>query len=213
MGENQTAPADPKQTASSVTASNGQEVSTSQQPQTFTEEQVSKRVSDALAKAGREAKTFEATRADIAAREAKLAEFEAKREEAEFDGIDATPQQKLELKAYKDRLRAEKQAYLKELEDFKKEKAEWEGQINEAKTTRFESSVTSIADKHNVSAEALKAKAAKLGITDLEAINELAEVMPKKAVVATPDSGKTTGGSITANMSPRELIAAGLNKK
>ena len=212
MGETGQAVVDSQQAESPVVTSQEPKGSTSATA-TYTEEQVQKRVSDALAKAGRESKAIETARADLAAREAQIKQFEQEREDAELDGVDATPAEKQTLKAYKDRLRAAQKAFNEQVEVHNKEKALWEGQINQAKETQFETTLNQIAAKHNVSAEALKAKAVKMNLKDEGAIEEIAEIMPKKVIAVTPDSGKGVGGADNlSKLSPRELISLGLKK-
>ena len=214
MGDNQTAQTDAKQTQTSATPSETQGASTSQQPETFTKAEVEKMVSDKLAAAGRAAKALESKEKSIRDRESALAKWEAEREEALLESVASEkPEEKITLKAFKDKLRADKQALTAQQEAFNKERAEWEGAITDAKQTRFESGINTLATKHGVSAEVLKSKATKFGITDMTAIEELAEVMPKKIVAEKPDSGKTTGGTsqltpeMVARMSPDERYA------
>ncbi len=217
MDESKEATKDTKQTSTSAASSEGQKASTST-PQTFTEEQVKAReqkaISDALAKAGREAKAIETAKADITAREAKVKQWEKEREDAELDRVsneapeDQRETTKGQLKAYKDRLRAERQEIDKREAALKAKESEWEGLINETKATKFEVAVFTLAEKYGVSADVLKDKAAKLNITDMEAVEELASVMPKKTVIEEPDSGKTAGGGIVLEKA-RDKINAG----
>jgi vacuolar-type H+-ATPase subunit I/STV1 len=183
-------------------------------PRTFTREQVTKQISDALARAGREAKALEAAKADITAREARLKAWEQEREDAELGDLTSDPAEKLTLKAYREKLRADRQALNEQLSALDKEKAEWEAVIAETRAAIFGNTASTIAEKHGVSAEVLKDKAARLGISSLEALEELASVMPKKAAVTAPDSGRTTGGSADlSKMSAGDLIKRGLEKR
>jgi hypothetical protein len=84
----------------------------------------------------------------------------------------------------------------------------------ETKAAILGSTASSIAEKHLVSVEVLKDKAAKLGISNVEVLEELASVISKKAAVSAPDSGRTTGGSVDlSKMSAGEMIRRGLEKR
>ena len=202
-----------QQTSTSEAPSAAQQGTPNQAPQTFTQEQVQKQVSDALARAGRAAKDLETRTADITAREIRILKAEQERELAELEAVKDKPEE-LSIVQRRQKLAADIRTHNAEVE---RQRAEWlshEAEITEAKATRFEVSVMSLAEKHGVSAEVLKAKAFELAITTAEGIAKLAEILPKKTIVPVPDSGKTTGGGEDlSKLSAMELITRGLNKK
>ena len=96
---------------------------------------------------------------------------------------------------------------------FEKEKAEWQAKLEEARAVIFEAGVTAIARKHQVDTQALKDKAKELGLTEMEKIGKLAEIMavkPPEPPVPRVDSGKSTGGIDTSKMRPEEKFEMGL---
>lgn len=234
MGETNEAVKDAKPGVTSVTPSTPQAGTTST-PQTFTREQVDKEISDRLAAAGREAKKLEREKAELASGQTELKtwrEEQARKakeaEDAELeDAVANLPEaekgkKKASLQSVQERIRNESKAFndlkskhaptLAVLEELGITDAESLRQaITSARETSFSMTVSTIAERNNVSAELLKDKAAKLKVTDEVGINELALVMPKKAAPGTPDSGKNVGGGGIdfKNMSPAEKIRYG----
>lgn len=198
-----------------------EEGSTSKPPQTFTPEDVQKQVSDALAKAGRDAKALEARKAALDESEKKVKAWEAERvkeAKAREDAIleEATEGQpekvKTDLKTFKERLRNERQQLDKDRAAFEEEKTQYSGKIKEADAIQFELSVYDVASRNNVSADVLKERAEKFKVTDEAGLDELAQILPKKGKAAEKvDSGKNEGGGgkLTAeqleNLSEPEL--------
>lgn len=180
---------------------------------TFTPEQVQQQISAALSKAGRASKNLETATAAIAAREAMIQKAEQERELAELEAVKDKPDE-LTILQRKQKLAQDIRAHNTERQAWLVEKASHEAEINEAKATRFEVSVYTIAEKAGVSPESLKEKASEIGLTDVAAIEKLAALMPKKTPATVPDSGKTAGGGEDlSKLTPRELINRGLNKK
>jgi hypothetical protein len=210
MGESIETGKDTMQISNSATSSTQQEASTSQTPKTFTESDIKKAVSDALAKAGREAKALETAKADIAKREADIRKAEQDRELAELEAVKDKPDE-LSILQRKQKLAADIRAHNAEVERQRQEWDMHQAELTELKAAKYELSINGVADKNGVSADLLKAKAIELGITDPAGIEKLAAIMPKKVAVPNVDSGKTMGGGVdTSNMSPRELITRGL---
>ena len=181
-------------------------------PQTFTQEQVQKQVSDALARAGRVAKDLETRTADITAREARILKAEQERELAELEAVKDKPDE-LPIVQRRQKLAADIRTHNAEVERRNLEWATREAEINEAKATRFEVTVITLAEKHGVSAEVLKAKAFELAITSAEGIAKLAEILPKKSILPVPDSGKSVGGEDTSKLSPEEKFRRGVERE
>ena len=67
--------------------------------------------------------------------------------------------------------------------------------IVKSRETGFDVIVNELAAKHGVDAVVLKDKAKRLDLKDRAQIDEIASVLPKKAVVPTTDGGKISGGS------------------
>ena len=208
------------------TSADNQGTSTST-PQTFTQEQVAKAISDALSNAGRDAKTFDTRKIDLDRRETSIKEAEAKwqkeqedRDLAELEAVKDNPEE-LTLVQRKQKLandirthNAEKAQFqgiidackelgINDAEDFKKV-------ITESRSTKFVQTVSDVANKYNVDTEVLKTTAKELGLTDSAAIEKLASSLPKKNAVPAPDSGKTLGGTNISGLSPEAKIRYGM---
>lgn len=190
---------------------------TSETPITFTPEQYLKVEKEANTYKGRYSSLLEENKR-LKAEQDKI---NAAKEDSVIDDIkDATPEQKAELKAWKAKQRDEVKAFndlkakhapiLAALEELGITDAESLRQtIQTSRETSFTQMVNTIAERNNVSAELLKDKAAKLGVKDEAGINELALVMPKKANIPAPDSGKNVGGVDLSKLSPEEKFRRG----
>ena len=217
MGETNATQHDTAQTSASVASSKGAAGSTS--GETFTREQVEKQVSDALAKAGRDAKKLEATRAEIAKQQEDLKNWQAQREAeveakelAELEGVTKEkPHELPTLLAYKQKLAAQQKAVREREQALAKQEAENAERLAKATAYEFKETASTIAAKYQVDLD----KLLETGLTDVVALDKVAALMPKKDAAAfKPDSGKSTTGSPgTQNLTPRELIARGLAKK
>jgi len=168
----------------------GEEGTSKQTPETFTKETEKKAVSDALARAGRDAKTLTEERQRV---EKLLADFRKERDEAELKSADGDPDAEKAIKARQ--ALANKEAELADKErKLDEEKASIKDRLEGAEQVTKELSARDIASKYGVDAEPL------IKFTDgsSEAMEELAQSLPRKA--STPlkvDSGETVGGSKT----------------
>jgi len=184
------------------------------QDQTLTpevQELINKAIHDDRMKAGRSEAAIKKQQAEIERREAVIKEAEAKRQKQEEE------RELAELEAAKDKpdelpLIQRKQALAKDIRAFNAEKAQYQAiidvlkelgvndaesvksQLTSVKETAYEMAVFEAATKQGVDADVLKDKADRLKIRDKESIEELASVMPKKAKIEPPDTGKTAGG-------------------
>ena len=158
----------------------------------------------------------------------ELTKRDHEREDAELDtAVNELPEKdreakKANLKTVTDRIRAERQQLsdllskhspvLAVLEELGITDAQsLKDTITKARTTQFDMTIATIAEKANVSADVLKDKAGKLKVTDEAGIEELASFMPKKIAPGTPDTGKNVGGGNNFNdMSPAEKIRYGM---
>lgn len=184
---------------------------TSETPPTFTLEQAtareSKAVSDALATAGRTAKTLEAREVTIKAREERAAQAQKDKDELELE--DAR-EDKEKLTAVETRQAA--RALKSELADAKTELAivkekNTEAQEADAKHTK-ERNAREVATRLGVDAKTLIKYATDDSVTAME---ELARSLSKKEETKPPmtnDTGKNTGGA-QEPQSGREQMRAG----
>ncbi len=186
--------------------------STLKEPQTFTEEQVTtatqKAVSDALAAAGRTAKTFEAREQTIKVEKERVAQERKERDEAELESYKDDPEK---LSATRERQkRREAEVKLADSERELENERERNKEVQEASTARTkEQNAHEIATRLNVDKKTL------LKFTDgsKEVMEELANSLPPKGEkkVVTADSSKTSGaGTLTVEqvkkMSPAEQM-------
>lgn len=176
-------------------------------PPTFTEDQVKKAVSDALAKAGREAKSLSEKETAIAAREKAISEAEARRETEERERLKDKPEE-LTIYDRKRQMDAEAKRIAEEKKAIEADKASHQAELDEAKALKHEMAVFNLATELNVDANTLK----DTGIADLEQLKKVGAMLPKKSVSVQVDSGKTAGGStltseMISKMSPDERYA------
>jgi DNA repair exonuclease SbcCD ATPase subunit len=194
------------------TPSGGKPGTTSEpEAKTYTEEEKQKAISDALAKAGREAKALadkeaalNARQEAIDAKQAEIDEAERRKEAAEFEAAKGDPEL---LRAYQDKQASKKELadILKQKADLKKErevldrdKADHEAEINEAKEAQHEILVWQVASDKGIDPVRLKNLSVKFKIEGKEQLEELAdEIASGKPETPNPlkvDSGVTTGG-------------------
>jgi hypothetical protein len=223
MGETNEAVKDAKQTSNSATPSTPQTGSTSQEtPKTFTESDMQKAVSDALAKAGRDAKALTEQRALLDKEKTEHSAWQTEREKAQREKEDAAldeatkdaPEQKATLKQYREKLREERRKLDEDRVAFEQERTAHSGDIETAKQTRFEIDVFDAAKAAGVDAQSLKDAATDLSITGQPAIEKLAARMPKKATAQEHvDSGKTVWGEDLSKLSAAEKYQRGRDKE
>jgi len=177
---------------------------------TYTEGEVKKQVSDALAAAGRDAKALadkeaglNAQQGAINARQAEIDEQERQRDAAELEAARGDPDR---LRVYQDRqsqkresagIEAQKADIKKQQADIDRQKTEHAAEIQAAQDAMLEIKIWQIATKYKVDPVALK----NLNLPTVEQIEEVAKVMPKQlgegeaeATALTPDSAVTSGG-------------------
>lgn len=194
-------------------------------PKTFTEAQVQKAVNDALAKAGRDAKSFEAREKTIKEAQAKADEWQRQQDEAEAEKHRDNPDGLKALRT-KQELKKAQDALKKAQDDFEAEKASHAEKLTRAEETELELSVWKAAQAKGIDAGKLKEKCLKFGLKTEEQITDMAETMSdgKTSAEEPPlhtDSGKGKGGSkdfSTVSFEPnapssQEMISKGLNKK
>lgn len=164
---------------------------------TYTEEQVTQKVSDALTEQGRKHKTelesaLKETQNKIKALEAELEEM----------SVDDPDRQKL-----KNRIREFETREAQFKEDKEAHDAEWNqklARITEAEETNFEIALWDLCEEYdNGDAAKLKNACLKAKIADIDGARALAEVLWTKKenkaqplVEGKPDSGVTTGGGV-----------------
>src|SRR4030042_1213660 len=169
----------------------GGSTSKESEPQTFTQEQVTKAVSDALAKAGRTDKSLKEKQDRL---DADKKAFDAEREswlvsESELnkddpDSLDVIAQKKIWRKKNSELIAREKEMQERQTTIDEAEQAQAE--------TKSEITIWQIAQAKQVDASELKEKVLKLEIKTEEAITEVAQLMKRpKAMTHVP--GKIAG--------------------
>jgi len=194
-------------------ASTGAEENTSEkQAKTYTEQEVEKAKNDALAAAGRDAKSLETKEAAINAREeaikaeeAKIDEIRRQRDVEELAEARGDPDKLAAYQAKKSReqedtdLKAQRSAIKKEREQLDRDKAEHEAEIKAVKETQLEIELWKIAEAEGVDPVELKDMMKDLNLTTVEQAKVAAKRLNKKPVGGTakpliPVSGVTSGG-------------------
>jgi hypothetical protein len=187
-------------------------------PETFTKAQLDeatrKAASDALAKAGRDAKSLIEKEKAIQEREARIAEAEARAQEAENEKYRDKPDELAKLQE-KRRQKQERDEFARQKAELEKEKAEHAEELTKAQELKLELSVYKIAGQKNVDAGDLKDLCDALKPKDEAGILLIAEKMAKsgKGDSLRVDSNRGSGGDGASNLTPRELIAKGLKKQ
>ena len=207
--------------------SGGDKGSTSkEQPQTYTEEQVTKRISDELAKVGRNAKSLEAREAQLTALgksleadKAQIAKWQEEREEEELMAAQGSPEA-LTLLQRKHALRKKEAEFAEKQSAFDAAKAGHEAELQETRDVKREVTIWEIAGD-DIDPAKLKDTCDKLNAQTEEQIKAIADsIRPEKAGDKTPsrlgakapfslkaDSSVTTGvGKDLSDMSADEKI-------
>jgi len=161
------------------------------EPQTYTQDQLSAAVQNALIKAGRDAKSFELKGQSLTERETKLKAWEEQQEHAQLEAIKNNPEA-LDLHKQKKTLKEERAA-------LEKEKLEHAEEIRIARETKREIEIWEVAQAKGVDPVKLKTLSTKFNIEGKERLEELAgEVISGKPQEPKEpsqhiDSGMTTG--------------------
>jgi hypothetical protein len=209
-----------KQDTSEVTqdTSGAKQETSDAQPTTYTKEQVEeltkKAASDALAAAGRDAKSISELRAQIDKQQEQLANDRAAwvKQQRDAELASAEPDEAERIRAKhkwedeRDEMLAKQQATEAEIARLK----DIEAKFN---TTQVLGSYMIIGAKYDIDAAELQEASEKLGLTDEEKIDELAQRLKKRREPIKADSNLTSGSSKpVSEMSPDEKIEAGLRK-
>jgi chromosome segregation ATPase len=177
-------------------------------PKTYTEEEVKKFKSDALAEQGRKHKeeltsiakerddyksklselqsNVEDTKADYEKTTKRVKELEDDLETAIGDSADLKEIQSIKRKLreaetqLESDYKAKAKAVKEEKEALLKEKEEWTGQLNEFRTSKFEIDVAKVAEEYGADVSRLKALCEKAGKKSLTDIEEIASVLWSK---------------------------------
>ncbi len=166
-------------------------------PQAYTQADVAKAVSDALAKAGRDVKTLEA-------REKALTEAEA----TSLTELSKQPEE-LDLLKRKQTLMRDINRFNERVRAHEAREAGLAERLKRAEAAEFALALAEIAGRHNVETEALT----DTGLTDLAQLERVAAMLPKRQRAVKPDSGETVGGMDVSAMSARDKIAVGLKRR
>jgi hypothetical protein len=190
---------DEKQTASSVTPSATAQP-TPASPRTFTESEVEKIKSDALAQAGRDAKRLAEREKAAEAREKSASEAESRiqkeKDERELSELESAarddPEEKPKLLDFKRKLADERRKQIERdrvITEREQKIADKEARLE---ALEFKEGLNDLALKYNVSVATLKDQVGE--VKDMTVIEKIASLMPKSITPHEPDSGKTTGG-------------------
>jgi hypothetical protein len=203
-------------------ASEGKEGSTSPAPKTYTEAEHQKAVSDALARAGRDAKSLETREArlkDIEAREKALKDREeevrkrAEEEEARAAGNDPEKLSVLELRR---KAAAEAEAVRAEREKLEADKLAFQERLSKAEELERAAEIDQIARKYqDGDPDKLKTLCEKLNLKSREQIEAAAEtIFTRKSEGFKADSGVTKGGAVDyARMKPEDKFRLGMEEE
>jgi hypothetical protein len=171
-------------------ASEGAEGITPKQARTYTEEELQKAKSDALAAAGRDAKSLSekeaaltAERGAIEAEKTKIADWEREREQAELDEARRDPDklaawQKKQTQKTRDAEFAKREQDVKKREqDLARREAEQEATVRATQEAQLGMKVYEIAAKYDLNPEELRKDMKDLNLTTLEQLEKYAKRM------------------------------------
>jgi hypothetical protein len=181
------------------------------EPKTYTEEEVNKAIekakNDALAKAGRDAKSLELREKSLTEREDAVKAKEEAADAAEAEEAKSDPnkmrsyQVKQARKQQEADLSAEREKLKKDREELERDKAEHEAEVNAAKEVNWEITLWDIAEELGIDPVKLKDSCKDLEITTAEGAKKLAKTMsPSKSPEPIHiDSGVNSGtrGTLT----------------
>jgi hypothetical protein len=204
----------PKGLSSEGQTSEGETQGTSKkEPKTYTEEELNKAKNDALAAAGRDAKSLAEREANLKTLEESLKERQSQideilrqRDEAELTEAKSDPEKMREyqLKRHvKDQLASletEKANLKKQRADFEREKAEHAETVKAAQEARLDIAIWEIGAEFGIDPTVLKDGVKDLNITTEDGARALAkrisDSLPKRPAEEKfiPDSGVTSGG-------------------
>ena len=183
-----------------------------------TDESVQKAVNDALSKAGRDAKSLATLKETIEKQAKEIAEDRAawikQQRDAELEAAQDNPDL---LDAIKVRHKAEErhnELVVRETA-LKQREAELDIELAEYRSTQKSGMFMLTASKYGLDASALQEASERLGLTDEDKIDALAQTMKPGTTTNTQrkaDSGKMSGGGTGTPKTGDDLIAAGLRK-
>jgi membrane protein involved in colicin uptake len=187
---------------------------TLQEPTTFTQEQVEKQVSDALAAAGRTAEALRQHEASLAQKEADLAEKERQAALAEEEAVKNDPA-KLNVLRERRALKEQQAAIAKQKAEIEKERKTVEADRAAIAKQKQERRAEELSAEHGVAKEIL------MMFGDVESMEKVAAALPKAGQPAgnqqaqnagfKPFSGRTGGQGVNFDkMTPEEKIRYGL---
>jgi len=172
---------------------------------TYTDEDVKKQVSDALAAAGRSAKQLADREASLKAQEesiktsqAQIEEFQRQRDQAELEEAQGDPdkmreyQRKQAQKSQITNIESQKAELKKQQEELARDKAEHEAEVKSARETQMEVKLWQIAAAEKVDPVELKDTVKELNLTTIEQAQAVAKRLRKVAPKTSTDSGAET---------------------
>jgi len=175
---------------------------------TYTDEEVNKRVSDALAKAGRDAKaladqkaSIEAQQQEIDATKSEIDEMQKRIDEAELEAARGDPDKLRDLqtkKSYKDQLAAlstKKKEQDKREAELNRREAENAETVKSAQQHQMEMSLWEIAAEAGINPQTLKDGVKDLNLTTVEQAKALAKRL--KPTGERPPEGEVEGEKVT----------------
>jgi len=192
---------------------------TSDATKTYTESDVQKIVSDRLAKAGREAKAFEAKEEALRQREEAQAQRDREQEEREYEKVRGNPDALSKWQAERD-LKKERDALQKDRDALEREKVEHQVALEAAQKLTNAAQISAIATKYKVDVAILNDFGLNVEQTEKIAQRlsslppaELAKLTkPQQPANENPpkkrDSGVTLGGGSTnlGDLSPKDRL-------
>ena len=178
----------------------------------FTQTEYNGGVHAAESKSGRVIKGLEAREQRLKDAETKAEARQKEKDESEIEAAEGDKDEQSRIKR-RQALRVGELTLKQEREEFEKGKSANQAKIAKAEAAELSTDISEIATKHEVDAGKLKALAEKLGITDLEQVEELAKATSAKEASG-PDNGRTMGGGVDwRKLPPGDKVRLGLDKK
>lgn len=190
-----------------------QETSEKQEPRLIPETEAQKLVSDALAKAGRDAKSLETRKAELDRQAQDIADWQAKKDEEERKAVESNPEL-LDVYQQKKALKDKEAALKKRENELEQEKLAHQVEIESAREVQRDVDVFEIAQEYE-GGDAMKLKnlCVTFNASTKEQIRKAADTLWEKKTSQSSsektkrDSGLTIGGGTRiGDLPPKERV-------
>jgi len=201
--------------ATAQDTSGGEQGTSKQEPKLIPETEAQKLVSDALAKAGRDAKSLETKKAELDRQAQELTDWQARKDEEERKAVEGNPEL-LDVYQQRKALREKEATFKKEQDEFEQKKLEHQVEVESAREVQRDVDIFDIVQEYEGGdAMKLKTLCVNFNATSKEQIRKAADTLwEKKGTQSSSDttkqkrdSGMTIGGGARlSDLSPKDRV-------